>query len=85
MAILLLFKLFYGSGVKGGTIRSNWRFWRLSRVPSRSPPSGRVIPLGKTRGLIVKGVASAALSAAVMPIIFRKYLLEILKKVLRKK
>ena len=42
------------------------------------------IPIDKTKGLIVKGAAAAAASTVVMLLLFRKDLLEILKKTLRR-
>ena len=42
------------------------------------------IPLERTRGLIVKGIVASVVSTAVMLIIFRKDLIDVVKKVLRR-
>ena len=42
------------------------------------------IPVGRTKGLILKGVVAAAVSTAIMLVIFRKDLIEVMKKILRR-
>ena len=42
------------------------------------------IPIERTKGLILKGIVAVAVSTAVMLVLFRNDLLEVLKKLLRR-
>ena len=74
----------------GTQARSYWHqqfeFALLAMIPCEATLLAvLVIPLERSKGLIVKGAVAAAVSTVIMLILFRKDMVEVMKKVLRRR